>query len=358
MKRPDKPVTLTGPPASAALDKAGQPTAALLGFAKKCGVTPDQLRLAEGEKGKVFVYDKVSPGAKLTSVLDLHVADAIRKLPIPKLMRWGDRDAEFVRPVHGLVMLHGEKIVPGNVLGLASGNVTRGHRFLSNGVVTIPRAQDYAEVLAKQGKVIVDFGQRKELIRRGLGEACKEGYVDRDDVLLDEVTALVEFPRVYLGRFDAEFLSVPNECLMLSMKQHQKYFPVLATTAAPLQLLPRFLIVSNLETDDPKNIVKGNERVLRARLSDAKFFYDQDRKTKLADRVERLGNVVYHNKLGSQLERVQRIRKLAGSIAEKLGRRREEDGARGMAVEGGPADGHGGRVPRTAGHDGPLLRLA
>src|SRR4030095_6705350 len=158
---------------------------------------------------------------------------------------------EFVRPVHGLVMLHGERVVPGEVLGLESGNATRGHRFLSDSVVTIPRAQDYAEVLAKQGKVIAGFGQRKELIRRGLSEACKEGTVDRDDALLHEVTALVEFPRVYSGQFDAEFLSVPNECLMLSMKQHQKYFPVLATTAAPLQLLPRFLIVSNLETDDP-----------------------------------------------------------------------------------------------------------
>src|SRR6185295_13324143 len=187
------------------------------------------------------------------------------------------------------------------------------------GLLTIPRAQDYVEVLAKQGKVIVGFGQRKEIIRRELSETSKEGHVERDDALLDEVTALVEFPHAYLGQFDAEFLGVPNECLMLSMKQHQKYFPVLATTEAPLRLLPKFLIVSNLQTDDPKNIVKGNERVLRARLSDAKFFYDQDRKTRLADRVERLSNVVYHNKLGSQFERVERIRKLAGSIAEKLG---------------------------------------
>jgi len=314
----DKPITLTGPPASAALDKAGQFTAALLGFARKCGVAPDQLRLAESEKGKVFVYDKISPGAKLSNVLDLHIADTIRKLPIPKLMRWGDRDIEFVRPVHGLVMLHGESVVLGEVLGLTSGRETRGHRFLCNGAVTIPRARDYAEVLATQAKVIAAFDQRKEIIKQALSRACKEGFVDRDEALLDEVTALVEFPQVYSGQFDAEFLSVPNECLMLSMKQHQKYFPVLATRAGPLHLLPRFLIVSNLETDDPKNIIKGNERVLRARLSDAKFFYEQDRKTRLEDRVERLGNVVYQNKLGSQLERVQRIRKLAGPIAEKL----------------------------------------
>ncbi len=316
---PDRPLTLTGPPASAALDKAGQPTAALLGFAKKCGVDVDQLRLAEGEKGRVFVYDKISPGARLSKVLELHVIDAVRKLPIPKLMRWGDRDTEFVRPVHGLVMLHGEKIVPGRVLGLISSNVTRGHQFLSTGVIAVRRAQDYAEIMATQGKVFVDFDRRKETVRQQLGQASKNGYVDWDEALLDEVTALVEYPRVYSGQFDAEFLSVPNECLLLSMKQHQKYFPVLQSRGEPLRLLPQFLIVSNLETDDPRNIVKGNERVLRARLSDAKFFYDQDRKTKLADRVERLGNVVYHNKLGSQLERVQRIRKLASSIAEKLG---------------------------------------
>jgi glycyl-tRNA synthetase beta chain len=317
-KGADKPVTIPGPPVSAALDKQGHPTPALLGFAKKCGVSPEQLRRAQGEKGEVFVCDKMSVGARLSNVLELHVADAIRKLPIPKLMRWGERSTEFVRPVHMLVMLHGEKVVPGEVLGLASGNVTRGHRFLGSGVVTIPRARDYAEVLAEQGKVIAGFGQRKELVRRGLSEACKAGHVDWDELLLDEVTALVEYPQVYSGQFDAEFLSLPNECLKLSMKQHQKYFPVLETLSGREQLKPEFLIVSNLEVDDPKNIVKGNERVLRARLSDAKFFYDQDRKTKLADRVERLGSVVYHNKLGSQLERVQRIQKLASAIAEKL----------------------------------------
>jgi len=231
-------------------------------------------------------------------------------------MRWGERDTEFVRPVHGLIMLHGKQVVPGEVLGLASGNTTRGHRFLGSGVVRIPAAQGYVQALAEQGAVIASFETRaaraRELLQREAGAASLGDY----EALLNEVTALVESPAVYAGRFDEAFLAVPQECLILSMKQHQKYFPLLDPKSG--KLLNRFLIVSNLETGNPRNIVAGNERVLRARLSDAQFFYDQDRKTRLVDRVQRLGAVVYHNKLGSQLERVQRIRKLAGAIAQKL----------------------------------------
>jgi glycyl-tRNA synthetase beta chain len=311
-----KAKSLQGPPVKSALDQDGRPTPALLGFAKKCGVSPDQLRRVSSEKGDVFLHEWVQPGAKLSHVLDLHVADAIRKLPIPKLMRWGERDTEFVRPVHALVMLHGEKIVAGEVLGLASGNTTRGHRFLGSGVVRIPTAQAYVQALAEQGAVVASFETRtaraRELLQQQAGDASLGEY----EALLNEVTALVENPVVYEGRFDEAFLAVPQECLILSMKQHQKYFPLLDPKSG--KLLNRFLIVSNLETGNPKKIIAGNERVLRARLSDAQFFYDQDRKTRLADRVERLGAVVYHNKLGSQLERVQRIRKLAGAIAQKL----------------------------------------
>jgi glycyl-tRNA synthetase beta chain len=313
----DKAITLSGPPVSAALDKQGNPTPALLGFAKKCGVSADQLRRAQGEKGEVFVCDRVAPGAKLATALELHVAEALRKLPIPKVMRWGASETEFVRPVHGLIMLHGTQIVPGKVLGLQSGDVTRGHRFLSHGELRIPAARDYARVLEAQGAVIASFDERAERIRDQLQTAAGDASLGEFETLLLEVTALVESPTVYEGRFDESFLSVPQECLILSMKQHQKYFPLLDRHSG--KLLNRFLIVSNLRTDDPSNIVAGNERVLRARLADAKFFYDQDRKTRLADRVERLGSVVYHNKLGSQLERVERIRKLASAIAEKLG---------------------------------------
>src|SRR5215207_8796339 len=312
----DKPITLSGPPVSAALDKQGNPTPALIGFAKKCGVAPEQLRRAQGEKGEVFVCDKVAPGAKLATALELHVADAVRKLPIPKVMRWGDSDTEFVRPVHGLILLHGTQIVSGKVLGLEARNATRGHRFLSQGEIRISAANEYARLLEFEGAVIASFKDRAAQIRERLQSAAGTASLGDFETLLAEVAALVEWPAVYAGRFDEAFLAVPQECLILSMKQHQKYFPLLDSETG--KLLNRFLIVSNMRTDDPKNIIAGNERVLRARLADAKFFYDQDRKTRLADRVERLGSVVYHNKLGSQLERVQRIRKLAGAIAEKL----------------------------------------
>jgi glycyl-tRNA synthetase beta chain len=313
---PSKTVTLPGPPVAVALDKQGKPTPALLGFAKKFGVDLEQLRRAQGEKGEVFVYDKAAQGAKLDHVLDLHVADAIRKLPIPKVMRWGNSEFEFVRPVHGLILLHGSKVVPGEVLGLEARNVTQGHRFLSQGEIRIPTARDYAHVLESEGAVVASFSDRAGRIRSQLRAAAGPASLGDFETLLSEVNALVEWPAVYEGRFDASFLAVPQECLILSMKQHQKYFPLVDAQSG--KLLNRFLIVSNMRTDEPSNIIAGNERVLRARLADAKFFYDQDRKTRLAERVERLGSVVYHNKLGSQLERVQRIHKLAGAVAQKL----------------------------------------
>jgi glycyl-tRNA synthetase beta chain len=231
-------------------------------------------------------------------------------------MRWGEREDQFVRPVHGLIMLHGSRVVPGEVLGLRSGNGTRGHRFMGESVIRVGHALEYAELLESKGAVIAGFERRARRIADLLRAAASDASLGEYAGLLNEVTALVESPVVYEGRFDDAFLAVPQECLILSMKQHQKYFPLLDARTG--RLLNRFLMVSNLKTADPRNIVAGNQRVLRARLSDAKFFFDQDRKVKLADRVERLGSVVYHNKLGTQLERVQRIQKLAGAIAEKL----------------------------------------
>ncbi len=213
-------------------------------------------------------------------------------------------------------MLHGKRVIPGQVLGLESRNFTLGHRFLSNGEIRIPAADQYEAVLEKQGSVIVSYAKRKEQIRAALETTAAGARPLWDDALLDEVTALVEFPAVCQGSFSPDFLSVPQECLILSMQQHQKYFPL---ADAGGKLLAKFLMVSNLKTDNPANIVHGNERVLRARLADAKFFYDQDRKTRLEARVPRLANVVYHNKLGSQLERAERIQLLAGKIARTLG---------------------------------------
>jgi glycyl-tRNA synthetase beta chain len=321
-KQADRIVERKGPAAASALDAAGKPTPALLGFAKSCGVDVSELGRRPGEKGEYFVYSAKQKGEPLKNHLAAIVEAALKKLPVPKTMRWGAGEAQFVRPVHGIILLHGRKVVPGEVLGLKSGNKTRGHRFLSKGVVTIAAAKDYEKILKAQGKIMPGFEVRREAIARALDAAAKKvgngisWSLGKHAELIDEVTGLVEFPQVYAGGFDKAFLEVPKECLIISMQQHQKYFPLADARGA---LLPTFLFVSNMKAATAKHIVHGNERVLRARLSDARFFYDQDRRAKLETRVPRLANVVYHNKLGSQLERVQRIVKLAGRIAEQLG---------------------------------------
>lgn len=315
---PDKAVEVQGPSLKAGLDAAGKPGPALLGFARKQGVAVDALKERDTPKGRVFVFENVVPGAKLDAVLGARVAAALKALPIPKVMRWGTGEAQFVRPVHGLVLLHGPRLVPGEVLGVTSTNTTLGHRALAPGPITIARADDYERALRDEGRVIASFEARRETIGRALGAAAgPDAVLGADERLLDEVTALTEAPAVYEGCFSPEFLAVPQECLILSMTQHQKYFPLIDKAAG--SLLPRFLLVSNLPAADPGNIVHGNERVLRARLSDAKFFYDQDRKIRLEDRVLQLAHVVYHNRLGTQLQRVERIEHLAGVYARLLG---------------------------------------
>lgn len=308
----DQEIVQKGPYVASGMGAAG-------GFAKKWGVTVDQLEKTSDGKGEHYVFRQSRKGESLDARLAAIVEQSLKKLPIPKVMRWGDSDVEFVRPVHGLIMMHGSRVVPGTVLGLSSSNKTTGHRFLSEGLLTINHASTYQRVLKDQGMVLVSFDERKNIIADQLHAAVAAvgaGLVEHED-LLGEVTALVECPTVYGGEFSPEFLGIPQECLILSMKQHQKYFPLLDRNTG--KLLPRFLVVSNLKTDNPENIVHGNERVLRARLSDAKFFFDHDRKTRLDERVPKLAHVVYHNKLGSQLERAHRIQKLAGAVAHKLG---------------------------------------
>ncbi|HVJ10424.1 MAG TPA: glycine--tRNA ligase subunit beta, partial [Burkholderiales bacterium] len=257
------------------------------------------------------------PGVSLDAVLPGIIETAIKKLPIAKVMRWGDGDAQFVRPVHGLVMLHGKKVVPGSVLGLRSGDRTRGHRFMGKGEISLTSADEYETALARE-HVVASFEARKSEIEKQLQAvaAREKGSLGEYRDLLDEVTALIEHPSVYVGTFDASFLTVPQECLILTMRQNQKYFPLFGAQG---KLLPKFLIVSNMQVADPRHIIGGNQRVVRPRLEDARFFYDQDRKTRLEARVPQLGKVVYHNKLGSQLERVQRVKLLAGKIARELG---------------------------------------
>jgi glycyl-tRNA synthetase beta chain len=313
----DRPVEVQGPSVKAGLDAQGKPTKALEGFARKNNVAADALEQVDTPKGRVFAYRGLAPGIALDKVLASRVAAALKALPIPKLMRWGSGDAEFVRPAHGLVMLHGSRVVPGAVLGLESTNQTLGHRFLSPGPIVLRDAGDYERALREQGRVIASFDARRASIAQGLEKAAGAGAAFAPDAaLLDEVTALTEAPAIYAGSYSTDFLEVPQECLVLSMKQHQKYFPLI--DAATRKLVARFLVVSNLPTGDAGNIVHGNERVLRARLSDAKFFYDQDRKVPLEARVGELANVVYHNRLGTQLQRIERVKQLAGRYAQAL----------------------------------------
>jgi glycyl-tRNA synthetase beta chain len=317
--QPERTIERKGPYVAQGIDAQGKPSQALLGFAKSCGVAVEALLKGSDAKGEFFVFRSVKAGESIGQYLPSIIGQALKKLPTPKVMRWGDGDALFVRPVHGLIMLLGSRTIPGEVLGIPSGNRTQGHRFMGKGEVSIADADEYLHTLSREGSVIASFNERKNSISAALHHAAASqgGVLAEHASLLDEVTGLVEHATVYAGGFDSAFLAVPQECLILSMQQHQKYFPLLDKTTG--KLLNRFLIVSNLETSDPKNIIAGNERVLRARLSDAKFFFDQDRKTRLETRVPRLAAVVYHNKLGSQLERVQRIQKLASAIAEKLG---------------------------------------
>jgi glycyl-tRNA synthetase beta chain len=306
----DREVEVTGPAAKA-------PAEAIAGFARKQGVSVESLERRPTPKGEVVVARVRIKGLVLEEVLAPLVEDALRSLPIPKVMRWGDGDAQFVRPVHGLVMLHGTRVVPGKVLGLESTKRTRGHRFMGKSEIPLGRADDYETKLREQGMVIADFAARRAEIERQLKAAAarEEAGLGNYADLLDEVTALVEHPNVYVGGFATEFLEVPQECLILTMRQNQKYFPLFDSAGT---LRPRFLIVSNMKIADPRHIVGGNERVVRPRLEDARFFYNQDRKVRLEARVPDLAKVVYHNKLGSQLERVQRIQLLAGSIARSL----------------------------------------
>jgi len=307
----DQSVQVQGPSVKA-------PAQAVQGFARKSGVDAKSLAQLDTPKGTVYVANVTKKGATIEGVLSEIVEAALKKLPIAKLMRWGTGDAQFVRPVHGLVMLHGSKIVPGTVLGLQSGNKTRGHRFMGKRDIVLANADEYeARLGGREGMVLADSEKRKAKIEVLLQAEAQHRNASLGDYrnLLDEVTALVEYPSVYAGRFDKDFLDVPQECLILTMRQNQKYFPMFDAAGT---LLPEFLIVSNMQVADPRHIIGGNQRVVRPRLEDARFFYDQDRKTRLEERVPLLGKVVYHNKLGSQLERVERVQLLTGKIARQL----------------------------------------
>jgi len=322
---PDRAVSVKLMPVAVGLDAAGRPTAALLkklaGVGADAGAVPALKRLPDGKSESLFL-DRVVPGATLAAGLQGALDEAIARLPIPKVMQYqlddGWTSVHFVRPAHGLVALHGAEVVPVHALGLQAARQTRGHRFeAAVDPVMLQHADHYERQLEDQGAVLASFAARRaEIVRQLTAAAAGQGLVVIDDeALLDEVTALVERPRVLLCGFEDEFLAVPPECLILTMKANQKYFPLLDAAG---RLTNRFLVVSNIDPADPSRVVQGNERVVRPRLADARFFFDQDRRKSLASRVPQLAKVVYHGKLGSQGERVERVRAIARAIATQL----------------------------------------
>ena len=315
-------------PAAVAFDKDGNASPALLKKLASLGFGPEAVsglkRQPDGKAESLFV-DQMVAGATLAEGLQKAVDETLAKLPIPKVMSYqladGWTDVRFVRPAHRLLALHGADVVPVTALGLAAGRVTQGHRFEArSATITIRDADSHAAQLADEGAVIAGFAERRaEIVRQLTAAAAKQGLTPiRDDALLDEVCGLVERPNVLTCQFEAEFLAVPQECLILTMKANQKYFPLLDASA---KLTNKFLVVSNISPSDPGAVIQGNERVVRPRLADAKFFFDQDRKKSLADRVAGLDKVVYHGKLGSQGARVERVRQIARAIAGELGDR-------------------------------------
>ncbi|GAB4347300.1 MAG: glycine--tRNA ligase subunit beta [Gammaproteobacteria bacterium] len=314
----DRVVERRGPAIAAAFDEEGNPTKAATGFAGSCGVRVEDLETLESEKGAWLVYRSHQAGCDTKELVPEIVNRSLAALPIPKRMRWGDRDDEFVRPVHWVVMLLGSEVIDGSILGVASGRATRGHRFHHPEPISIPEAENYAPLLESEGRVMPDFATRREAIEGQVLEAALAlgGKALLDDELLDEVTALVEWPSALSGRFDERFLEVPPEALISTMKGHQKYFPV---TTEEGRLLPFFITVSNIESRDPQQVVAGNERVIRPRLSDAAFFWEQDRKQPLASRIDDLKGVVFQEKLGTLYDKAERISLLAGHVAGGIG---------------------------------------
>ena len=322
----DKAVSQKLMPVAVGLDNQGQATPPLLkklaSLELDASIVPQLKRVLEGKTETLFL-DSTAKGTQLMDGLQKALQETIAKLPIPKVMTYqladGWQSVNFVRPAHALMALHGAEVVPVNILGLQAGRETHGHRFEAKvNPIVLKDADSYAHQLAVEGAVIASFAERRAIIANQLAAAAaKENLTPiDDDALLDEVTALVEHPNVLVGKFAAEFLQVPQECLILTMKANQKYFPLLDTQG---KLANKFLLVANIQPTDPGLIIGGNERVVRSRLADAKFFFDQDRKKKLASRVPELDKVVYHNKLGTQGQRMQYVRAIASMIGQQLG---------------------------------------
>lgn len=313
----DKEVEKRGPSLAGAFDAEGKPTKAAQAWAQANGITVEQAQKLETDKGAWLVHTAKVVGAATVTLLEQVVNTALAKLPIAKPMRWGANDAEFIRPVHTIIMLFGKNVVPATVLGKVAGRVTPGHRFHAPALVEIADADSYLPTL-EQAYVVADYDKRKAFIRAEVEKTAVSlnGVVPIDEDLLDEVASLVEWPVVLVGSFEERFLQVPPEPLISTMKDNQKYFPLLGKDG---NLLNKFIFVANIASKDPSQIISGNEKVVRPRLTDAQFFFQTDRKTKLADRLPSLGTVLFQQKLGTLLEKSERIAKVAAFIAAKIG---------------------------------------
>jgi glycyl-tRNA synthetase beta chain len=315
--QPDREAVRRGPALSAAFDEEGNPTKAASGFARSCGVAVEQLDQLETERGSWLAFRAVQRGQITAELIPDVVRKALAALPIPKRMRWGERTDEFVRPVHWVVLLFGDEVIRAEILGITADRYTRGHRFHHPEPIFLAEPQAYLPLLETEGQVLADYATRREAVRAQVMEQAKllDGRALIDEALLDEVTALVEWPVALSGRFDEGFLEVPPEALISSMQDHQKYFPVVDKEG---RLLPHFITVANLVSKDPAQIRAGNERVIRPRLADAAFFWNQDRKQTLEQRSEGLRHMVFEKRLGTLFDKQQRVAVLAGTIADAI----------------------------------------
>ncbi|MBT0311066.1 glycine--tRNA ligase subunit beta [Morganella morganii] len=314
----DREVEKRGPAIAQAFDAEGKPTKAAEGWARGCGITVDQADRMVTDKGEWLLYRAVEKGNKAKELLADMVSRALAKLPIPKLMRWGDKETHFVRPVHTVTMLMGADVIPGEVLGITSDRVIRGHRFMGEAEFTIAHADEYPAILETRGKVMADYDARKAMIKRDAEKAALAlgGVADLTDSLLEEVTSLVEWPVVLTAKFEEKFLTVPSEALVYTMKGDQKYFPVYDKNG---NLMPNFIFVANIESSDPSQIIAGNEKVVRPRLADAEFFFKTDCKKRLEDNLPRLSTVLFQQQLGTLRDKTDRLEALAGWIAGQIG---------------------------------------
>ncbi|WP_372883107.1 glycine--tRNA ligase subunit beta [Psychromonas sp.] len=313
----DKIVEKRGPAVNVAFDEQGQATKAAQGWARSNGITVEQAERLITDKGEWLLFKSEVQGLSVTQLIPEIAASALAKLPIPKPMRWGAASTQFIRPVHTVTMLFGAQLIPGELLGIESDRTIRGHRFLGEAEIIINHADQYESLLDDSGKVIADYERRKAIIRDQVEAlaAHENGVAAIDDNLLEEVTSLVEWPVTLVGSFEEKFLDVPSEALIYTMKDNQKYFPVLDKQG---NLLPRFIFVSNIVSRDPAQVISGNEKVVRPRLADAEFFFETDKKKTLASRLESLSSVLFQQKLGTLKEKSERIANIAEDIALQI----------------------------------------